>query len=310
MGNFAPVGGSHFPLSLPNCHPTRKRMRRLQTCFQMGPSLHLIVLICILIFLLYAHVRSNQVQERVVRYHLEESALVLHLQQIERHSTTLHKEIQRRLRKAGLEDAVAAIEPVQLKAMSERLHSHVVDLQRTIQEDARSNIIQRFGEGPLKLVLDLKFAGEEGKGGHSKSQLDILFWTSTPHATWTLLEQVGRKIWDGAVFEWGLQQKILQVTPVNDDPEQRGRLEFSEDIPEQEHSPWTVGIRDDPDTGKLQLFLNLHDNAESHDHETCIGRVVGGFDVLQRLILAVRQHPEGGPAVIIRQASAVHVTTK
>ena len=265
-------------------------------------------------FVLYGQIRSNQVHERVLRYHLEESALVLHLQQIERHSTTLHKEIQKRLRKAGLEDAVAAIEPVQLKAMSERLHSHVIEIQRTIQEDARSNIIQRYGEGPLKLVLDLQFADEKGEhGGHSKSQLDILFWTSTPHATWTLVEQVGRKIWDGAVFEWGLQQKILQVTPVHDDPEQPGRLEFSEDIPEQEHSPWTVGIRDDPDTGKLQLFLNLHDNAESHDHETCIGRVVGGFDVLQRIILALRQPSLAGdaePAVMIRRASAVHVTTK
>jgi cyclophilin family peptidyl-prolyl cis-trans isomerase len=235
---------------------------------------------------------------------------MLQLQKIERHATTLHKDVQRRLRKAGLGDS--ASEPVSLQALSGRLYAHVLDLQRAIQKDARSKIIERYGEGPLKLVLNLQFADEEEGGrGAANSQLEILFWTATPHATWTLLEQVGRHIWDGAVFEWGSQDKVLQVTPVHGDPQQRGRLEFTEFLKEQQHNAWTVGLRDDPETGKLQLFLNLQDNAESHDHETCVGRVISGFDVLQRLILGIRQQADdAAPAAIIRQAIAMHVTTK
>lgn len=292
-----------------NCAPRGNGSAWLQTIIRFVPSLQVIVLLGIIILLLHGHQRSTYLQDRMLRYRQQESVLMLQLQQLEKHSTTLHQSVQGRLRKAGMLDASS--EPVNMQSTSKELHQHVVALQQAIQQDARARIIQKYGEGPLKLVLDLKIPGEKEQSQESaNNRLEILFWTSTPHATWTVLEQIGRKVWDGAVLDWGSRQTILQVTPLNTDPLHRGRLDFSENPDDHRHAAWTVGVRNDEDTGKLQLFLNLQDNAETHNHETCIGRVVGGFDVLQRLLLASRQvqDSEASPAAVIREVFAMHVT--
>jgi len=116
---------------------------------------------------------------------------------------------------------------------------------------------------------------------------EILFFATTSQATWTLLDQVDRKLWDDLIVEWGSKQDMIQITPIHEDPQRRrGQLEFfTEDIGgRRPPSQWTLGIRDDPDTGRLPLFLNIQDSVESYEHETCVGHVVNGFDTLQRLI--------------------------
>lgn len=32
------------------------------------------------------------------------------------------------------------------------------------------------------------------------------------------------------------------------------------------------------------MFINLADNYEEHKHETCVGKIIDGFDTLQRLL--------------------------
>jgi len=274
---------------------------------------------------MYIHIRSNHLQERVLKYRLEEQTLMLQLHQMELRSASLYKDVQRRVRIAadveGGPPFLADEEPIHLETISERLYQSVLETQRAIQDEAGSLLSKRYGHGSLKLVLDLQFdddddEGEEGiSTGTTTGALEIQFFPTTPHATWTLLDQVNRRLWDDAIFEWGSKKDMIEITPIHEDPQRRGQLEFTEDIGgRRPHSQWTVGIRDDPDTGRLQLFLNLQDNVESYEHETCVGHVVNGFDTLQRLIRAIRKQQlvasNGKQSVILHRARAMHATTR
>jgi len=270
----------------------------------------------VLVMVLKSHHHATYAEQQLLRYREMESALLLQLHKIERHSVKLHKNIRTRLQRAGVEvDSADSLDDSEINAMSQELHGQVRSLQEAIQEEARANIVNEYGEGPVKLALDLQIAAEPGNNSLNKStesRVDILLWPDTPHAAWTLLEQVGRHVWDGAQFHWNPDLPILEITPTRTDPLNRGKLEFAEYIPEHTgwHSSWTVGLREDPETGKLQLFLNLKDNAEYQGHEACVGRVLGGFDSLQRVLNTIRETNGDVPAVIIRQASAMHATMR
>lgn len=276
----------------------------------------------ILLMIMQSHYHATFAEQQLLRYREEESALLLQLHKIERHSIKLHKSIRSRLERAGVQVPAGSdsYDESPLHEMAQALHGQILPLQEAIQNDARANIVEEYGEGPVKLALELQFHSDNDKTKEVSSlntRMDILLWPDTPHAVWTLLEQVDRHVWDGALVHWSPDQPILELTPTRTDPLNRGKLEFSEFIPHHDswHGAWTVGIREDPETGKLQLFMNLQDNAEFQEHETCVGKILAGFDTLQRVLSVSRQlggeEEEGSPTTVtIRQASAMHVTKR
>lgn len=210
----------------------------------------------------------------------------------------------------------------QLYQMEEELSHEVQTLQKRIQLSARNHIIQEFGEGPVQVVLELDYGDAIANVGPHK--ISILLWHDTPHAAWTWLEQIGNNVWDGAEFKWQ-KGHIIDAIPSQNrvDPDRGGKIEFVE-YTQHAHQAWTIGVRDRPSNGNgtgagsMEMYINLQDNTQLHKHETCIGKVVDGFDALQKLLEASRSNGNGekveksvpSAPISIRKATAMHYVTK
>ena len=178
--------------------------------------LQMIFLVVLVVLLIQSHVRATVASEQLLQFKEEESLLLLKLQKVERHSLQLHETISKRLRRAGIiesdsEENIEKPHPfttqtTELKSMTEELHEQTEILQYKLQDAAVQNIIEEYGEGPVKVVLEIEFPeGMDSSSHHLKQQsgssssnydgsshLSIVLWPDTPHAGWTWLEQIGR----------------------------------------------------------------------------------------------------------------------
>lgn len=260
---------------------------------------------------LQADSKANFAAEQLLLYEEEESTLLLRLQRLEYQSIHLHQNIRKRLHGSNNhndEDPLGK----QMVEMSEELNEQVSTLQNQISTSSIHHIVKEYGEGPVKVVFELEFLNQASTNG----QMSILLWPDTPHAAWTWLEQIERHIWDDADFSWDLTQPTLDLTPSKADPLNRGQMEFVEhhkvSSSRSLHEAWTVGLRQ-TEEGALQLFLNLQDNGEYQKHETCVGKILNGYDSLQRLLGATRFLGEeddaaAKPKVRVKRISAMHLT--
>jgi len=293
---------------------------------KLGHMLQLLIVLAVTGLVWESHHKALFASEQLSQFKEEESLLLLHLQKIEQHSIQLHENLSR-LAQSGVRanPAPAASEndggdvdfdlihkqTQQLYQMEEELNHEVRTLQTRIQQSARNHIVSEFGEGPVQVVLEIDF-GNTGKLD-GPNRISILLWHDTPHAAWTWLEQIGRNLWNGAKIDWQ-QGHILDAVPLHEDP-MGGKIEFLEQS-QHGHDAWTVGLRES-ESGMLTMYVNLQDNTNAHKAETCVGKVIDGFDALQRLLEVSRsqqqQQQDGGnnnQVISIKRASAMHVTKK
>jgi cyclophilin family peptidyl-prolyl cis-trans isomerase len=295
-------------------YPSWKNLSRMK----LGHILQVVIVLAVTALVWESHHKALFAAEQLSQFKEEESLLLLHLQKIEQQSIQLHENLSR-LAQSGVRPEIKAGENEeanggvdfdlihkqlqQLYQMEEELNHEVRNLQTRIQQSARNHIIQEFGEGPVQVVLELDF----GTNGDGPDRIAILLWHDTPHAAWTWLEQIGRHVWDGASFKWQ-QGHVIDSSPIREDP-MGGKIEFVEQS-QHGHEAWTVGVRES-ENGVMSMYINLQDNTNLHKHETCVGKVIDGFDALQRLLEVARSRRYESDAYIpIRRASAVHVTKK
>jgi cyclophilin family peptidyl-prolyl cis-trans isomerase len=287
---------------------------------KLGNILQVIIVLAVTILVWESHNKALFAAKQLTRFKEEESLLLLHLQKIEQQSIQLHENLSR-LAKVGIGgrfttdgpngDASGKVDfdlihkqTQQLYQMEEELNHEVKTLQTRIQQSARNHIIQEFGEGPVQVILELDFGNNEKA---LPNKISILLWHDTPHAAWTVLEQIRRNVWDGAEFHW-TQGHIIDALPHVPDP-MGSKIEFLE-LSHHGHEAWTVGVRES-DSGAMGMYINLQDNTNLHKHETCLGKVIDGFDALQRLLEVLRaQREEKSNSVLVRKVSAMHVTKK
>lgn len=180
----------------------------------------------------------------------------------------------------GMEAAVAdhatslELHQNRLLQIGDELHRTIRTLQKQVQDAARKQIMETFGEGPVQVALDLEFFTE------GPSRIIIQFFEETPHTAWNWLEQVSRQAWDGAQFMWHAPHVIQAVPPrANEAP---ATFNFTE-IPPGNHQTYTVGLTK-ATSGALNIYINLQDNSAHHFDDACVGKVVDGFDALKRLL--------------------------
>eukprot|EP00529_Nitzschia_sp_RCC80_P024856 CAMPEP_0113498688 /NCGR_PEP_ID=MMETSP0014_2-20120614/31318_1 /TAXON_ID=2857 /ORGANISM="Nitzschia sp." /LENGTH=535 /DNA_ID=CAMNT_0000392753 /DNA_START=253 /DNA_END=1860 /DNA_ORIENTATION=+ /assembly_acc=CAM_ASM_000159 len=286
---------------------------------KIGHILQVVIVLAVTALVWESHHKALFAAHQLTQFKQEESLLLLHLQKIEQQSIQLHETIGR-LAKVGVskdasdkdgngEDSVdfdlIHKQTQQLYQMEEELNHEVKTLQTRIQQSARNHIIEEFGEGPVQVILELDFGNPSTAS--SPSRIAILLWHDTPHAAWTLLEQIGRHVWDDADFQW-TQGHIIDAVPHVADP-MGSKIEFVEQS-QHGHEAWTVGVRES-ENGIMGMYINLQDNTNLHKHETCVGKVIDGFDALQRLLEVARtQRYEDGKSIKILKASAMHVAKK
>ena len=262
-----------------------------------------------------AHHKASLAIAQLIEFKQEDSLLLLHLQKIEQQSIRLHENLRSRVgESASLDDLglnisvdVLKNQTDELYQMESELKNDVSELQAKIQAFSVQNIVREFGEGPVKVLLDL-----EGVG-----RIHILLWPDTPHAAWTWLEQISRHVWDGATLAWD-EPNAIDGSYTKRDPLNRGNLEFVEEHAKNvntkgAHEAWTVGLKH-TDSGKLGMFINLKNNKEYYKRETSVGKIIDGFDALQKLLEVSRnvnnneKGSDSNHSVRITSASAVHIT--
>ena len=320
MGGSGRRGGNNMDSPYRASHP---RGRRTLTSFhkllhmKLGHFLQILIVLAVTVLVWESHHKALFAAEQLTQFKEEESLLLLHLQKIEQQSIQLHENLNR-LAKAGPDarsqditngkgaDSADAVDfelihkqTQQLYQMEEELNNEVKTLQTRIQQSARSHIVQEFGEGPVQVILDLHFDKE------GPSRISILLWHDTPHAAWTWLEQVGRHVWDGADFKWQ-EAHVIDAGPRKQDP-LGGKIEFVEQG-QHSHEAWTVGLKEDG--GALGMYINLQDNKNYHKSEVCVGKVIDGFDALQRLLEVSRSKSNEKTTIQIKTATAMHVTKR
>jgi nitrate reductase NapE component len=268
--------------------------------------------------------------EKLHQYRHSESMLMLHLQRIEQQSIHLHENLiqlhdgsdiansgssKQKAPSSTVDSDLIRKQMQQLQQMEEELEHEVKSLQTKIKKSARNSIIHSYGEGPVQVVLEVDLGGDTKVYGDSKAARDekdgfnrisILLWHDTPHAAWTWLEQIESSAWDNVLWEVDRGLSIEAAVSPLALPEDGGKLQFVEKA-QKAHEAWTVGFSNMEDGGS-GIFINLKDNSHYHRHEVCVGKVLDGFSVLQRLVEVSRQ--KDGPPIKIKRATASHMTRR
>ena len=203
----------------------------------------------------------------------------------------------------------------QLREMEQELNHEVKGLQGNIQRTSRNSIIRTYGEGPVQINLEVELPSKDKQRSPEHHEIGILLWYDTPHAAWTLLEQVRKGIWDGAPLKLDDKGVALAAQPPPDivPDGSMSKLEFVESS-RKSHEPWTVGLSDFSN-GRIGMFINLADNSELHKNYVCIGKIFDGFDVLQQLVDLSRkqqnqQASDDHVYLVIRKATGSHLTRR
>jgi len=283
---------------------------------KIGNILQVIIVLAITAMVWESHSKALSAAQALSEFKVEESRLKLVLQQLEKQSIHLHENMaklakdgfkhggddgQQPSQGGGFDIDLIKKQTQKLYQMEKEFSNEVQGLQQRIQHTSRKHILEEFGEGPVQIVLELDFGPGEMNGGN-KNEISILLWHDTPHAAWTWLEEIGRHVWDGSEFSWE-EGHFISATPSREDPDPVGsKLEFVEES-DHIHEQWTVGLREN-ESGRLSAYINLADNAHLHNHETCVGQVIDGFDVLQKLLEMSRDRR----SIKIRSASGMHIT--
>mmetsp|Transcript_10424 Transcript_10424/g.18449 ORF Transcript_10424/g.18449 Transcript_10424/m.18449 type:complete len:575 (+) Transcript_10424:109-1833(+) len=168
---------------------------------------------------------------------------------------------------------------------------------------SRKDVLEKFGPGPYYVKLSLAFPSSPE---HKTILLELAPLDSMPHTIHTFLTIIQKKLVTGGTFLLS-REHILVGGPVdahnienNRELEERmmyegyfpnGALLFKEYKPEYPHEQYTVGFNQ---VGGPIFYFNLKDNTDGHgstytkdegykEGEPCFGKVVDGFDVIQRL---------------------------
>ena len=325
--------------------------------------MQLLVLVLIGVLTLWSRSQATQVHNTLLKLKEYESTSLLRLHKLESHSMHVHELVRKRrlassdeddgyykedgivygddgLPKDDIENDPLKNQYEQLSQMTDdlRKHTDLTSLQSTIQESAIEKIVDTYGEGPVKVIVELGF--EDEPTSHKKNKksrhthhmekgtyISIVLWPDTPHAAWTWLQQIERKVWDGSRIGLNPTSTLLQFRPTKEDPNKKdddsGHLDFVKDHREQHHGnknkhihgAWTIGLRETTThveqgigESKLEMYINLSDNRAERKHETCVGKIFDGFDALQRLLEGSIEYETGDMGVTVKSVSAMHLT--
>ena len=273
----------------------------------LGHLAQTMVVMTIFYLVFDAHTKVSQASLRLEHYRNEETILVNQMDRIEGRALQLQQQLKR-LREdtmalPGSNGASTTAEAIQLhKDIAAVKRSHLdVDkevnaLQEFLQKDARQEIAERYGPGSLHVNMELGISS----GNEGPKSITIELFDETPHANWVWLQQILQGDWKDATFIWHPAHMML-ATPSK---AMSTKLEFVEKSIHK-HQAWTVGLTPS-ENGSYNFYVNLLDNSYVHDGDVCLGKIVGGFNVLQQLMHVDTKADFMNPPVSI---SSLHVTT-
>lgn len=180
----------------------------------------------------------------------------------------------------------------EMSELQQRLHAEAIqaqNLKKQVQAMSRNAIIEKYGSGVHRVEMELVFPDHHG--GPTKFIIELAPADMMPHSVHTFLEMVSTGLLDGCSFILNALH-VLKAAPLPYDGtsaaekakafsekglESVAFKEYSEDFP---HKQYTVGFAAD---GSPSFYINTEDNSEIHVGDPCFGKVISGFDTVQRL---------------------------
>lgn len=130
---------------------------------------------------------------QLLRYQEEESQLLSQMVRVEGRATDLRSKInllreeEQAYQTNIVEPALKALqlqqELARLQHEDEKIARQLTVLQNHISKSARDSIIKKYGDGTLRVGLELQFDDEPGK-------ITLELSEETPHAVWVWLQQI------------------------------------------------------------------------------------------------------------------------
>mmetsp|Transcript_55016 Transcript_55016/g.164779 ORF Transcript_55016/g.164779 Transcript_55016/m.164779 type:complete len:419 (-) Transcript_55016:932-2188(-) len=187
------------------------------------------------------------------------------------------------------------------------LEGHYKDLAGKVQARSKEHVLERFGPGPHRVMLNIEIPEDEislsnaalDTTAHSLGAIIIEMapLELMPHTVQVFLDQVQDGLWDGCSF-YRNAGHVLQASHKKGSANVTKRFvdsglqnvkfqEYSADFPHVQHTVGFGGMN----AGSV-LLINKVDNTYVHgpggqknyfgvdDGEPCFGKIVGGFDTL------------------------------
>ena len=153
--------------------PLRKPLHQSATPHFPEMTYQLLQAFCIFVIVVLvweSHHQANFAASQLEKFKQQESLLLLQLQRVEQQSYQLHDHLRTRLGQVPANDNEAGEDHAEharrlqsqqeeLSEMGEELNHQVSELQSRIQASAVQRIVKEYGEGPVKVLLDLEGMG-------------------------------------------------------------------------------------------------------------------------------------------------------
>lgn len=171
-----------------------------------------------------------------------------------------------------------------------------INLENLQRKDDLSNFIKtlaydRYGPGPHTVQFDVRI-WTESRYEDASFAVQMATFEQLPASTFLFLEQVDRGLWDGTSFYMNAPHMLL-AHPVSGSrdayrlPQMESlglaRLPFPEYNTGMPHDKYTLGFGAASSTAGSFFFINKTNNASTQSGQPCFGKVVSGFDVIDRI---------------------------
>jgi cyclophilin family peptidyl-prolyl cis-trans isomerase len=167
--------------------------------------------------------------------------------------------------------------------------SQVDRLKATVQERAKYEVREKYGEGILRVEMELIFP--DRVAGPNKFVIQMASVDDMPHSVHTFLEMVSNGLLDGCSFILNALH-VLKAAPLPYDGSpaiEKARaftslglesVSFKEYHEKHPHKQYSVGFAAD---GSPSFYINTEDNSDIHAGDPCFGMIVDGIDAIRRL---------------------------
>lgn len=131
----------------------------------------------------------------------------------------VEKQLKQRMEREQSVSSLSEIErheKVQLERKVRDTVHYATQMQEAVQKMSRERLLEKFGPGPHRMEIELAYPPESNMHndvGGETILIELAPEEYMPHTVLTFLEQVDRKLWDGASFHRNAKH-VIQAGPV------------------------------------------------------------------------------------------------
>jgi len=178
-----------------------------------------------------------------------------------------------------------------LKRKVNRLNERAGSFKEHIQTISKKDTIKKYGSGVHRVEIVLAFPDDK-LNAPTTFVIELAPLNVMPHSVFVFLEMVATELLDGCSFILNVLH-VLKTAPIPYDGSSvavkakefknhglETGVAFREYSHAYPHNRYTVGFAADDSPS---FYINTNDNTDLHEGDPCFGKVVDGFETIERL---------------------------